>query len=197
MRCSRRTDSAFRRAVPALFAALLGAALSAFTMPALAGGISVEYATTKAVESGYQLDARIKFGLDEEILAALEHGVELHIDVSIRVERERKWLWDPLVAEKSMSYTLQHHPLSQDYVVTDLAHEAQHQFPSVSAALKSIGEISNLPLVGTDELTGDWAYVGYIRAGLNIQMLPAPLQPAAYVSEKWRLQSAWYEWVVR
>lgn len=180
-----------------MLAAWFGAALSAFPAAALAGGIGIGYAATKPIGDQYQLDARIGFELGEEIAAAVEHGVELHIDVFVRVERERKWLWDPVVAEKSLSYTLQHHPLSQDYIVTDLADDTQHPFPSISAALKHIGEITNLPLVGADTVAGESSYTGYIRAGLNIQMLPAPLQPAAYVSEKWRMQSAWYEWVVR
>lgn len=197
MRCSRRPDTALRRAASATLSALLGLALTAAPLPVVAGGISIEYAASKLVEDSYQVDARIKFDLGDEISAALEHGVELHIDVFMKVKRERKWLWDPLVAEGSLSYILQHHPLSQDYVVTDVSHGIRHQFPSVDAALKHIGDINNYPLVAEDKLSADTEYAGYIRAALNIEMLPAVLQPIAYVSEKWRMESSWYEWVVR
>ena len=197
MRCSRRPDTALRGAAIATLSAILGLALAATPLPALAGGISIEYAATKLVADAYKLDARIKFDLGDEISAALQHGVELHIDVFMKVRRERKWLWDPLIAESSLSYILQQHPLSEDYVVTDVTHGTRHQFPSLEAALKHIGSIDNHPLVAGDRLNEESEYAGYIRAALNIEMLPVPLQPLAYVSEKWRMGSSWYEWVVR
>lgn len=175
----------------------LGAAFCIGPVAAMAEGITIEYATTKLVADAYRLDAKIKFDFNEEVVVALEHGVELHIDVLMRIKRERRWLWDPVIEEDSLNYTLQHHALSEDYVVTDLNRDIRHQFPSYEAALKYIGNISNHLLVDRDLIRNDSGYSGYIRARLNIETLPAPLQPIAYVSEKWRMQSPWYEWVVR
>ncbi|MGH8248024.1 MAG: DUF4390 domain-containing protein [Gammaproteobacteria bacterium] len=164
---------------------------------AIAEGIRIEHAASKLVEDAYRLDATINFDFDGELLLALEKGVELNIEVQVRVKRGRKWLWDPVVAEERMKFRLQHHPLSNDYIVTDLLNNVPHQFPSADAAIRHLGSISNHFLVDKDSIRDGPTYTGYLRARLNIDLLPAPLQPAAYVSREWRLQSPWYDWVIQ
>ena len=40
-------------------------------------------------------------------------------------------------------------------------------------------------------------YNCFIKSELKINTLPLPLQPVAYVSPAWYLESLWYEWTVR
>lgn len=164
---------------------------------AAARDIVIEHAGTELVDGNYRADARIRYELDENTLVALEHGVILDIRVTFRVRRERKWLWDPVVAESAVQFRLQHHPLSDDYVVHNLELDERHQFPSAEAALKYVGTIDNRPLIEAATLDEESSYTGLVRAQLNPVSLPAPLQPAAYVAGTWRLESSWYEWVVR
>ena len=168
-----------------------------FTRNAAAEGIEVEHAGSELVGGMYQLDARIRFDFGEEILVALRHGVELNIEVVIRARRERKWLWDPIESDQVLKFRLQHHPLSNDYVVTDLNGDVAHQFASEAAAIRFLGMIQNRPFLALADVREDSVYTGYVRAKLNIDLLPPPLQPAAYASKEWRLQSPWYEWVIR
>lgn len=159
--------------------------------------IRIEYAASELAQGSYYVDARIHFDLDEDILLALEHGVAIDIHTLLRVKRERKWLWDPLAGEDRIHYRLQHHPLSNDYVVSDESTGERHQFPSADAAIEYLSGISNRRLVDASQLESGSTYTGYIKVRLSMESLPAPLQPAAYVSGRWQMESAWYEWTVR
>jgi len=183
---------------PALTARFVLAVLVLLTASAAqARDINIEYAASELVEGSYYADARFHFELDEDILLALEHGVAVDISALLRVRRDRSWLWDPLIAESVLHYRLQHHPLSNDYVVTDETSSESHQFPTVDAALRFLGGISNHRLVDASLLEVGSAYTGYIKVRLSMESLPAPLQPAAYVSGRWQMESSWYEWSVR
>jgi len=193
MRFSKRSERRPRRPLSAcLF--LLFLFLPA-TLPAQE--LVVEYASTKIVDRGIYVDAGINYQLDEEILLALEHGVEVDIQILVRVRRDREWLWDPLVAEQQVRYRLQHHPLSDDYVLTDLATGERQQFASRDGALRAAGRIKNVLLGDASLLEPGNTYRGYMKVKLQVENLPAPLEPITYVSEAWRMESSWYEWVVR
>lgn len=197
MRYWKKPDSGSRYRLRPCFLSTCLALLFCCPPNAAAEGISIDYASSKLVENAYLLDAKISFDFDEELMVALEHGVELNIDILVRVLRKRKWLWDPVVAKDTIEMRLQHHPLSDDYVVTHLSSDTRHQFPSADAALRYLGSLTNHFLLQKDSIRNDAAYRGRIRARLNIDLLPAPLQPIAYVSKEWHLQSPWYEWVIR
>jgi hypothetical protein len=193
MRFSKRSERRPRRPLSACL--LLLFLFRPATLPAQE--LVVEYASTKIVDRGIYVDAGINYQLDEEILLALEHGVEVDIQILVRVRRDREWLWDPLVAEQQVRYRLQHHPLSDDYVLTDLATGERQQFASRDGALRAAGRIKNVLLGDASLLEPGNTYRGYMKVKLQVENLPAPLEPITYVSEAWRMESSWYEWVVR
>ncbi len=162
-----------------------------------AQGITIQQVSGSAVDGYYYLDARIEFELEDEVLRALRHGVALNIDVLIRIKRKRRWLWDPTIKKDIMSYILEHHALSNYYLITNLVTGVRRQFQTLEEALIFLGKIKAYPLFNTDMLETDKEYSGYIRAKLNIETLPPPLRPVAYVSRQWRLNSPWYKWVVK
>jgi hypothetical protein len=197
MRYLKKPELPFGRRLARLARMCAAAGCLAAAMPAQARDISVEYAGSELVGGNYYADARIHFDLDEDTLVALEHGVAVDIKLFLRVRRDRKWLWDPLVAETTLHFRLQHHPLSNDFVVSDETSAERHQFPTADAALKYLGAINNHPLVDQSLLQPEHSYSGYVKARLSMESLPAPLQPAAYVSGTWQTESSWYEWVLR
>ncbi|MFQ5660195.1 MAG: DUF4390 domain-containing protein [Gammaproteobacteria bacterium] len=171
----------------------------ALLLPVLAQaqGMRVEHAASKLVNGAYQVDARIGFGFDDEVLNALEHGVALTIDVIIRISQERDWLWDRTISEDIMKFKLEHHPLSNHYLVTNLDNGDRHQLQSQQQAIMMLGTITKHHLINQDMLNPGAHYVGLIKAKLDISTLPPPLRPVAYISKQWRLESPWYKWVIR
>jgi hypothetical protein len=54
-----------------------------------------------------------------------------------------------------------------------------------------------LPLVGTTAIEPEKKYVVRVRARLDVEALPSPLRPLAYLTAPWQLDSDWYQWPLR
>lgn len=156
--------------------------------------VQVLAVSSNIYDGWHVLDADIQFAFDDELLVALQHGVRLDIDVLVEVKRRRSWLWDAAVSSHRIAFTLQHHPLTGAYVVTQPVSGTRHEYPDAQSALGALGSIRNYHLLNAALLEAGHAYDGYLMARLNIDTLPAPLQPVAYVSKKWRAESGWFKW---
>jgi len=162
-----------------------------------AQGISIDSASSREKNAVYMVNIGLDLQMSDEIREALSHGVSLEIDVHMEVRLKRTWLWDKLVKEVTLHYKLQHQPLSDVYLVTNLDDKSREQFQTLNEALDYLGTVRNYPLIGEDELEKDRQYQGWVKAELNIRQLPPPLQTATYVSSRLHQESKWYEWALR
>ena len=162
-----------------------------------AEGVEIQSVSSELLGDVYAVNADIAFQLDAEVREALVHGVALNIDIFIQVRRQRKWLWDPMVIENMLHYRLEYQPLANFYVLTNVVSGRRAQFKSIDETTAALGQIRNHMLLNRASLQPDLTYTGRLRAKLNIDNLPPPLQPTAHVSGRWRLASPWYEWVIR
>lgn len=162
----------------------------------LAEGIVISQASSRLVEDVYQLDAKLEFNFDPEMIDALEHGVSISIDINILIKRERDWLWDPKIKEDTLSLRLEQYPLSNRYLVTNINSDSTRQFQTLDEALDFLGTINNYFLVSQSVLSKDETYVCMLKAELNTETLPPAIRPIAAVSKKWQLESPWYEWQI-
>lgn len=162
-----------------------------------AAGIEVNNVNSFIKDDDYILDSVINFDLADEVVEAIDHGVTLHIDVLTRIKRQRKWAWDKTVLERTYSYRLEKHALSEDYIVTNISSNERQQLSSLNEALTALGNITGLVLVPSVALIPDRSYTGLIMVQLDIEKLPPPLRPIAYASDEWQLKSDWKEWDIR
>jgi len=162
-----------------------------------ARGIKIDHAASTLENGVYLTDAHIVYHFSDETRKALEHGVSLQIDIELRVKKHRPLLWDKTIATTQLNYMLEHHPLSGYYLVTNMANGRRRQFQDLAGALDYLGTVREHPLVMRELLDSDGRYSAQIRASLNIQALPAPLRPLAYVSTRWQLASPWHGWVIQ
>lgn len=176
-----------------IFLSLLGVCAAA---SAIAAEITIEQASTRLVDKTYLLDANIKFDLGNEALNALNHGVPLYIVIDAKVERERDYLWDATVAKTQQVYRLDRHALTNHYLLIDQNSGFQQHFLSLDHATHALGKVVGYPLLQSNMIQGGYRYIGRMRARLDIEALPAPMRPMAYVSSTWRLSSPWYEWTI-
>lgn len=159
-----------------------------------AAGFEVIGAATRLEGGVYLLDARIEYHFSRAALDALQNGVPLTVRIDMEVRRRRPWLWDETVYKLAQRWRLEYHSLSRQYLATNLNSGERQGFPSRIIALQAMGRIRNFPLLDRTLLTPDARYEGALRARLDIDALPAPLRLFAYLSEDWRLTSAWYTW---
>jgi hypothetical protein len=157
-------------------------------------GIRIEHFYTNIDHSMLTVDADISYHLSKETRDALEHGVPLEFDIEFRIKKERDWIWDEIIAEKMITFRVEHQPLSGHYLVIHTNSSRRYQFNNLQETLEFIGVIKNLPLIGIDMISPEKNYFAETRVALNIQALPAPLRPLAYISTQWQLSSAWHTW---
>lgn len=177
---------------------LLLAGWMCLCLPAIATAkadyFTVRNASTQLNEGVYLLDASIDFHFSEAALEALHNGIPLVLEVQIKVERSREWLWTETIAALSQRYRLQYHALSERYVVHNLNTDLRQSFGRLDDALYVLGEVREFPMLDRRLLQDGSRYTASLRATLVVEELPTPIRLWAYAAEQWRLDSAWYRW---
>lgn len=162
--------------------------------PCAAANIEVRSANDRVENQIYVIDARLAYELSGTALEALDNGVPLTVSVEIEIQRNRDFWWNEEIAQIRQKYRLEHHTLSDQYILTDLATRTRRNFPSVEEAIEGLGELKSIPLGELRELRNGGPYLLRLRSRLDISELPTPLRPLAYLSPQWRLSSGWFEW---
>lgn len=180
---------------PKLFAAFLCLFITSFIpVQTQAEGFKIISANTQLVNNVYQLEANIELNFSDAALEALRSGVPLIILLNIEVLKDRDWWWDKTIAELEQGYLLLYHALSEKYIIHNLNSGAQKNYVSLNAALDSLSKIREFPLIDKNLLEQGDDYYARIRTYLDIESLPAPMRPIAYISSQWQLESDWYSW---
>jgi hypothetical protein len=191
-----------RSAAVLLVAACLGCAATARAAddvdpPTEEGRFVVHTAYSELIDGVYFLNADVEFSLDEPALKALEASLPLTIRFEIEIIRDRKWVWDETVAKLEHVDVIVYHPLSQRYLVRELATGEVESFASYRAAVARLGQVSDVPLIDQALLDPEARYRVRIRALLDLSEYSAPLRVFAKFWQDWTIQSDWYEWVLR
>jgi len=159
-----------------------------------AGDFTVSSATGRLESERFLVDARIDVRLNANALEALENGVALEFELDGQLLRPRRLWWDARVAAATRRFQLMRHTLAGGYTLSESGRAQHLTFKNVDEALAALGEVRDF-LVGD---AGDAPETAHFRARLrlrlNIEALPAPLRPIAYISPGWHLSSGWHEW---
>ena len=159
--------------------------------------IKVEHVSSRLVENNYYLDTQINFELHDDVLEALNHGVDLNIKIIIQVKLKRKWFRDKLYKQDTVKFKLGHRPLSDVYIVTNVRKFERRQFDTLENALKYLGTIDHYFLLSNENINDEQNLTGLLKAKVNVDNLPPPLKPIAFISNKWQLDSQWRQWTIR
>jgi hypothetical protein len=154
--------------------------------------LSIHYAKTRLVDEVYVLDAQISYDLTEVTRDALQNGISLTLVLTMVIERDRWYLWNEEIATLKQRYQVKYYTLSDQYVVEYLNTGIEETFGSLNAALIRLGQLDSFPLLDQHLTQPDKRYWVYLQTHLDIESLPVPLRPIAYLSSQWRLSSNWY-----
>ena len=161
---------------------------------AVAQAFSLGDASIRLLDGVYRMDVSIDFEFSEEALEALDHGVPLTVVVEIRTEAADAWFWQRPLADHELRYEVRYHPLAGLYSVMDLDAGFQERFATREAAFSMLGTLRNLKVVSERRLQDGTEYRVMLRAYLDIESLPLPLRPRAYISRGWHLSTGWDQW---
>lgn len=168
-----------------------------FVIPVLADGINIRQAASRLQDNTFVIDAEIDYEFSGVALEALENGVPLTVDIHVQVRRDGAWIWEEDVTDFHKRRQLRYLPLSSAYEVIGFEGEEKRRFISRLAAIEALGEIQNMPVVEAKQLETGETYRMEIRSKLDIEALPVPLRPTAYMSSGWKLSSEWSKWHIR
>ncbi len=156
-------------------------------------GFRIIEATTYSREGQRFADVRVAFNFSPQAREALENGVAItvFVDTEIRIPG---LLWDTTVVSTRTGLRIQIHALSKKYRVMSLYTGQSTTYRSFRDMMNNIGFIKNQPLIDEHKLENDQRYQLWIRASLDIESLPSPLRPLAYLSAPWQLSSDWSTW---
>ena len=168
-------------------------ALMAQSLPVCAGNIIVDEAEIIEIDHLPVVRSHMQFLFSDAAIEALQSGVAIYLEFDLKVKRQRRYMWDKSIVRLSKRLKLERHALTERYIITDLLDQQRRIFDSLASAFEGINEMSDIPISSLSEIEQD-EYVLALKAKLDIEALPAPLRPIAYVSPSWRMSSDWYEW---
>jgi hypothetical protein len=173
----------------------LAVALWLLTLPAAADFKAVEV-QSRLEGKTLVLNGSLDLGLTPKVEEALSKGIPLEIVIDLRLYRQRWVVWSQGLGRWTLRRRIAYHALSGQYLIDSVAPgvEARESHGSMLEALRALGTLNDLRLPLESEPPADGAYSVELRAGLDIEALPAPLRPLAYTSLDWRLNSGWSTW---
>ncbi len=163
---------------------------------AQAGDFDVRTANLRETAAGWVLTARVDYALTRKAIEALESGVELTFRVELAASRLRRWWFDPEVIEVTRDWRLAYDALTKRYRVTYPDGRESTSHATLFGALNAIGRVQELPVGPPDAIDARRRYDVAVRAVLDQQTLPGPLQLIAFWDDGFSLESDWYEWTM-
>lgn len=157
--------------------------------------ITIRTATLTLQDKTYLLNADINYSLSDEAIEALHNGVGLTFNVDLSIIEPRKWLWNKYRHNLTLPYQLKYHTLAKIYLVSDSTNNIQHNFSSLSAALNALGALSDIPIHAI-ATSNNFSASATLKAYLNIEALPIPMRPLAYITPGWYLRSKTFQWPI-
>jgi hypothetical protein len=158
------------------------------------GGIDVRSASTRLQGGVWYLDADIIYGLNEAALEALDSGLALDVELTIRLTQRRRLIWDPTFAELKQRYELQYHALTERYIVRNLNSGEHATYGSLRSALVALGSVRTLPIIDDALLSRGDRYHVAMRAVVDIKQLGGPLAMIRFLWNDWRITGDWKRW---
>ncbi len=176
-----------------LWTALAGLLLAANALAA-EYGFQVLRAELLHKKDDYVLNADIDYRFSEPAIDALKNGVPLTLVVRFEVERERTYWWNESLARAKWRLQIRYHSLGKLFQLVDEKSGTQKNFVSFQAMLETLSALRDLPVLKADRMPSGQRYLAKMSVQLNIEALPLPLRPTAYLTPKWYLNSGWFRW---
>lgn len=160
---------------------------------ALGAGFKVTNVHTRVRDGVYLLDADIDVDFGADSVEALKSGVPLTVVVDMIIVEKRALVWDKEVAHIRSQRRIEMHALSSQYLLKNLNSGATRAYRDLRDATAALGTIRNFPMIDSHLLHGRATYGLKLRAGLDIEALPSPMRPMAYLDALWH-PARWSPW---
>ncbi len=144
-----------------------------------------------------QLNAHVQYPVNERIRNALLDGLTLAFDLDVMIIHRRRFWLDTTLLETTLRRELIYHAVTNRYVLRNEEGVEQESFPTLEAAIDSLGRIENLPILVESQLHGDGPWEVAVRAGVRRGRMPDALRALLFWSDDWHRSTDWYTWMLR
>ena len=142
------------------------------------------------------LSASVTYPSSELLTASLKDGVTLSFDLECIVTRHRRLWFDAQTVDLVRHRELTYHVVTDRYLLRDVDSSAQDSFPTLEAALASLGAVEEWPIAVDSQLHGDGPWQIALRAGVRRGHMPDALRALMFWSDAWHRTSDWYTWTL-
>lgn len=156
-----------------------------------------QVALTLSEDDYILLDAEIDYDLTETVMEALENGVSLTFETHVQLRRARAWIWEQDIIEHRLRTVLRYRPLSGLYELRNLDQAEPQAFATRDSALRALGRIVAMPIIIRTALDLEQEYLVRLQVSLDIEALPLPMRPMAYLRRDWSISSEPWEWQLK
>jgi len=157
---------------------------------AYAGDIDIAYARIESGEDEYRLAASFKFELSRELENVLSSGIPLYFVTEVEVTRPRWYWFDQKTITSEQSVRISYNVITRQYRASVNGSFTQN-YKDLNDALALIRSPSRWLVAEKSSLDYDTTYNVAVRAYLDTDQLPKPLQFNALNNSDWRLASDW------
>jgi hypothetical protein len=188
---------ALRKALPAVAAVLAWASVGlAQAEDALDGELEIRSAYAVPSHGVIMLSARVAYPGSDLLSASLKDGVTLSFDLECIVTRHRRFWFDAEAVALVRHRELTYHVVTDRYLLRDVDTGTQQSFPTLEAALASVGAVEEWPIAVDSQLHGDGQWQIALRAGVRRGHMPDTLRALMFWSNAWHRTSDWYTWIL-
>lgn len=189
--------SMLRKSLP-LLAAVLGVAGTGTVHgdDALDGELEIRSAYAVPNHGVIMLSASVAYPNSELLTASLKDGVTLSFDLECIITRHRRLWFDAQTVDLVRHRELSYHVVTDRYLLRDVDSGAQDSFPTLEAALASLGDVEEWPIAVDSQLHGDGPWQISLRAGVRRGHMPDALRALMFWSDAWHRTSEWYTWTL-
>jgi hypothetical protein len=157
-------------------------------------GFRVMRAELVPLDDQYVLNADIDYRFSDPAIDALKNGVPLTLVLRVKIYRDSAFWWSRAEVNERREFRVRYHSLTKLFQLVQEESGALHNFVSFNALLEYMGAIRGLPVVPAERIHHGERYRARVAVDLDIESLPLPLRPVAYVTPAWYLSSPWYRW---
>ncbi len=153
--------------------------------------------TCRSSEEAFVLDANIDYNFSDKVIEALQNGVPITLELHLQVRKKGAWLWEKDLLDTRLRYQIRYHALASVYQVVDLQNDSQESFVTREIAITALGDIQSMPVIRHDQMENGKIYTVSLKTSLDVDALPLPLRPIAYLSPSWNQSSEWRSCLIR
>lgn len=155
-----------------------------------ADGIELIETNLEATEEGYRLRTEFSLELTRSLEDALLRGVPLYFTTQVEITRPRWYWFDETAVSATRTVRISYNLLTRQYRAS-VDGNLHRNFAKLEEVLALLRRPSRWVIADSSALKRGELYLVSVQMGLDVALLPKPIQVSAISGNDWRLSSGW------